>query len=492
MIIVGRVHHRLGGRAAGSGQLGEHVVGHEFPHLANHMRPEPDRQLPRLEFPGPRRFHHVLEFQARGREQPPRDVQLNPRRCLEFRVLVVGQVYLLIAPRAAHHLPGIAGQVRAMDDERADGTLAGGFLEFVGPPTVVGHGVALEEFRIFRRRLVDDDENDLSLHVDALEVVPFIFGCVDPITHVDDGRIEVDAVGLRLIAGHVIIAQLQVGRRALGRLQGHRRPRLREHAGKSDLLQVGAVVARRLQAIQCKLRRDVIRRDVAAPRPGPASLEQIVRQEPDVRANSLGVDALERGRHAGREAQFHGRVARGPRARSNAHAQPQRKHCTVHSHDSLRRPHSVPAYLNGPRPAQSALLRARRRRPVRRPRALRMSPLFLPERRGFRRPGAGRGAHCFHLSSPMPRGCGEHRGIPHRVPSIVARRTGQCAARARRTAGESDLAQPHRDDRQRLRGSHLRMEESDGRSHDRVQMTRTSARGATQRPPSHGRHRRDP
>ena len=97
-----------------------------------------------------------------------------------------------------------------MDDERAERALAGRLLEFVGPPAVIRHGLCGEELGICRWRLVHDDQDHLALHVHALEIVPTKLRCVDAVAREHDGRIDVDGVGLRLVADHVIGAEHQI------------------------------------------------------------------------------------------------------------------------------------------------------------------------------------------------------------------------------------------------------------------------------------------
>ena len=97
-----------------------------------------------------------------------------------------------------------------MDDESPDCTLARRFLELVCPSAVVGHRFGLEEVRVGGRRLVDDHQYHLALDVRAFEIVPAIFRRLYSISDEDDRRIDVDCVGLRLIVGDVVVAELEV------------------------------------------------------------------------------------------------------------------------------------------------------------------------------------------------------------------------------------------------------------------------------------------
>src|SRR6516225_5291583 len=89
-------------------------------------------------------------------------IKLNPACGSELRVLVIAQVSLLAGIRVLHHVPAVAGEVGAVDDECADGSLARGLLELVGPAAVVGQRLAAEELRIVGRRVADDAEDDLA------------------------------------------------------------------------------------------------------------------------------------------------------------------------------------------------------------------------------------------------------------------------------------------------------------------------------------------
>ena len=62
------------------------------------------------------------------------------------------------------------------------------------------------------------------------------------------------------------------------------------HRIERHLLEISAVVAGRLQAIQCELRADVLRGNVAAARAWSAALQQIVCQKPHVRSNLFWIN----------------------------------------------------------------------------------------------------------------------------------------------------------------------------------------------------------
>ncbi len=266
------------------------------------------RQFPRLEPTCAGACHHLVQAESRGTEQLPRHIELYPRRRLELRIPVVAQVHLFTAPGIAHHPPAVAREIGTMNDQNSDRTLARRFLELVRPASVIGHSLRVEEFWILRRRLVDDHQQHLALDVHALEIVPAIFGRLDAVADENDGRIDIGAVRLSLVAGHVILAQFQVDGLSMLRLQGEARRGQCPHTGEFDLLHISAVVPRRSQSIQRKLRGDVLRRDVAAARTGAPPLEEIVRQEPHMRADAFRVDAPHRGGHIDGQPQVRCRV----------------------------------------------------------------------------------------------------------------------------------------------------------------------------------------
>ncbi len=227
------------------------------------------------------------------------------------------------APGIAHHIPAITRQIRAVNDQRADGPLARRLLELIGPTAVISQGLALEELRIPRRRFIHDHENDLALDVHALEVVPLVFGCFNSVADEDDGRIDLDAVGLGLVAGNVVLAQLQGHCRTLPRRPGRRGAQQGLCADEIHLLQEGAVVAGGLQAVQRELRCDVIRGDIPAARAGGAALEQIIGQESHVLCDAMRIDTAHRRNDSSRKIELRPDVRR--RLRSRQHSRTQAK-----------------------------------------------------------------------------------------------------------------------------------------------------------------------
>ena len=72
-----------------------------------------------------------------------------------------------------------------MDDQRADGAAPGGFLELVGPAAVIGHPAAeLAGDRLawggLEIGIVDQEDGDLAVQIDAFVIVPAAFGRATP------------------------------------------------------------------------------------------------------------------------------------------------------------------------------------------------------------------------------------------------------------------------------------------------------------------------
>ena len=91
-----------------------------------------------------------------------------------------------------------------MDDDGARRTLFGGFLIFIGPAAVIGHGLAVEG--AFERLgpvigVVDQDDRGLARHVHAFIVVPALLGRIDAVA--DEDQLAVLESGFGILAiGH--------------------------------------------------------------------------------------------------------------------------------------------------------------------------------------------------------------------------------------------------------------------------------------------------
>ena len=228
-----------------------------------------------------------------------------------MRVLVVAEVGFLAGIGVFDHVPAVAGEVGAVNDECTDGSHTCGLFEFVGPAAVVGEGVASEEVGIGGGRVAYDAEDDFAFDVDVGVVVPVELGRGDAVADEDDGGVDVDGGGEGAVGDGVVVAifevvgvehdaDLAVG--TLGRDDGHGGffgDGL--YADEVDLLEVGAVVASGLEAVDGELGGDVFGGDFAAAEAGAASFEEIVGEKLDVGADLFGVDGGFCGLDGGRD-----------------------------------------------------------------------------------------------------------------------------------------------------------------------------------------------
>ena len=193
-----------------------------------------------------------------------------------------------------------------MDENHAGRALARRFLVLVGPAAVVGEGLALEEFRIVRIRLVHQHQQNLAANVNALVIVPAILRSFDAVTDVNDIGIHLRLGLLRPVVGHIFVERLEIHGRAL--LRNQRKGGLRQgrDAHQRNLLHVSSAVARRFQAIFGELCRHVFGGNVAAALAGSSSFQQIVGKKFHVPANVLGIDRLHRHKRRTRQPHRHG------------------------------------------------------------------------------------------------------------------------------------------------------------------------------------------
>ena len=99
-----------------------------------------------------------------------------------------GNRVLRAAPRRLHDLPAVGRGFVGVNQDGARRTLPRGFLELVRPAAVIGQRRAAKQLRLLgrRRRIVDHDQRDLPLHVDARVVVPVVFGRDDAVADEDE------------------------------------------------------------------------------------------------------------------------------------------------------------------------------------------------------------------------------------------------------------------------------------------------------------------
>jgi hypothetical protein len=217
-----------------------------------------------------------------------------------LRVFVVAEVGFFAGVGVLDDVPAVAGEVGAVDDERADGSHARGLFELIGPAAVVGEGIAAEEGWVFRGRVAYDAEDDFAFDVDVGVVVPVELGRVDAVADEDDGGVDVDGGGEGAVGDGVVVAVLEVDGvegdadlavGTLGRDDGHGGfAGDGVHADEVDLLEPGAVVAAGFEAVEGELGGDVLGGDFAAAEARAASFEEIVGEEAHVGADLFGVD----------------------------------------------------------------------------------------------------------------------------------------------------------------------------------------------------------
>ena len=135
-----------------------------------------------------------------------------------------------------------------MDDDCPGRPLAPGFLVFVGPAAVIGHGLAVERaLKCFRAEIgvVDEDDRGLARHVEALVIVPALLGRIDAIA--DEDQFAILERGLHVLAiadPDPVAGVFEIDRTALGAPNGQRRIILARDLDQRHFLYPTAVVAR--------------------------------------------------------------------------------------------------------------------------------------------------------------------------------------------------------------------------------------------------------
>ncbi len=208
---MGGVEDVAAGRRVCSRHHGDDVGRVIVPHLADDVRLETDGQLHCLESALAGGFDHLIGVHARRGEELSGNVELYPTGRLEHGKRIVPQIGGLGRFGIADYLPPVAGEVGAVNDQHPRRAPARRFFELVGPTAVIGESLALKEMLVVRGRLVDDGQQDFPFDVDALVIIPLILRRIDPVTHEDDGSVQVDARRTGLVLGHVVFAILQRG-----------------------------------------------------------------------------------------------------------------------------------------------------------------------------------------------------------------------------------------------------------------------------------------
>ncbi len=192
-----------------------------------------------------------FEVEPAGAEQVHREVALDP--ALQQRVggggIVADDVELGVGVGVLHRRPAVGGGLGLVHDQHAQRALARGLLVLVGPAAVIGHGPAAEApgGGVLEVRVVDQDDGDLALQVDALEVVPAALGRLDAVAHEHHGRVaDIHLVHRQQGLDHDLVALGQGPPLAVqAEAQGHRISHL--EAVKGDGLGPAAVLAAGLQ-----------------------------------------------------------------------------------------------------------------------------------------------------------------------------------------------------------------------------------------------------
>ncbi len=171
-----------------------------------------------------------------------------------------------------------------MNQQHAGGALAHRFLVLVQPAAIVGVGLAGEAVRFFggRLRVVDHHDQNFSLQVLALVVVPVFFLGAHAVADEDQWRVQRDGGLAAGGAEHDVLAGDGGNALAAGG-EGDGAVGQQLAAFKDHRLAIAAA-GQLLQADQGGLRLQVAHRQVAAALAGAAAFEQVVGQEGHVGA----------------------------------------------------------------------------------------------------------------------------------------------------------------------------------------------------------------
>ena len=98
-------------------------------------------------------------------------------------VVLRGKIKLRALAAVLDDVPPVGGRGGFVDDHQPGGALAGSLFILVGPAAVVGHRVAIEQFRVFRgeARVIDQHDHGLAADVQAGVVVPAVLGRDDAV-----------------------------------------------------------------------------------------------------------------------------------------------------------------------------------------------------------------------------------------------------------------------------------------------------------------------
>jgi hypothetical protein len=242
----------------------------------------PGRGDQRVEI-APRQLHEAAGGLL-GHPPLQRQARLTRRRKLE----------LLAGPGRLHDVPAVSGGGNGVDDDRPRGSLARGAFVLVGPAAVIEPPIPLEQIRAPLRIVVHHDQ-DLSLQILPLVVVPLVLGRLDAVSDEDQLR-AVDHRGRRLqAAGNDVIGRVLECHFTLRAPERPLRRNLRVNAHDIEWLLPAAVGQSWLQPHLHHLSLEVEAGQLVPAGRGAASLEKVVGQERDVSAQAIGVDLSVRG-----------------------------------------------------------------------------------------------------------------------------------------------------------------------------------------------------
>ena len=242
----------------------------------------------------------VREVVAGALEHLRRDRSLDPS-LKEHRLLRFGRKndVEILARRALHDVPAVARALGVMDDQRRDRSAPRRFLELVGPAAVVGHRLAGEfacdrlTLSGFEVRIVDQEDGDLALQVDALEVVPPALGRIHSISD-EDHRGARDPRLVHRTDGAEIDVLREAQRGRLARLRDRQARRLQLGADHRHRLRPAAVLTAGLQPRRLELLGQISDRLLLARSAHRAALELVRRQHSRDLGHALGTDRRSR------------------------------------------------------------------------------------------------------------------------------------------------------------------------------------------------------
>ena len=166
-------------------------------------------------------------------------------------------------------------------------------FELVGPAAVIGHRPALEERVVMgeEARIVDEDDDDFPLHVEARVIVPILLGRDDAVAHEDQRRAsdgDVRAIVLRRHPHGLVGIFERLG--AVGARDGERGfRRIEGDRDRGNVLEIASFIAR-LETDALHLVGDPIGCAFARRRARPAALKTIVGNRLHTRREVRGID----------------------------------------------------------------------------------------------------------------------------------------------------------------------------------------------------------